>query len=237
MLYVFTGSDTIAVRTRVHEFLDAYEEKGARVDRVSADICTIELLRDRAGAQSLFLSDGASEVILLDTPGERAEAREAVLSFAPELADSSNIFILLEGKLLAPIAKELKKHAAEYHEVAGAPAGEKFNVFGLADALARRDKKSLWVLFLRAQNAELSPEEIIGTFFWQIKSMRLAARTKSASEAGLKPFVYTKAKRGAEKFKPGELDQYSRSLITIYHDAHLGKLDLDLALERWVLNI
>lgn len=237
MLYVFTGSDMIAVRTRAHEFLDAYEEKGARIDRVDPEMCTIELLRDRAGAQSLFLSDGASDVILIDTPGERAEAREAVLTFASELAESPNTFVLLEDKVLASAAKELKKHAAEYHEVEGSAAAERFNVFALTDTLARRNKKSLWVLFLRAQNAGLSPEEIIGTLFWQIKTMRLATRTKSADEAGLKSFVYTKAKRGAEKFKAGELDTYSRSLIMLYHDAHLGKLDLDLALERWILEI
>jgi alkylhydroperoxidase/carboxymuconolactone decarboxylase family protein YurZ len=218
-------------------FLDAYAEKRARVDRVSADMCTVELLQDRAGARSLFLADGASEVILLDTPGEKAEAREAVLASAAALSESANIFVLLEGKLLAPLAKELKKHAVEYHEVEGAPTGEKFNAFALADALACRDKKLLWVLFLRSRNAGLSPEEIIGTLFWQIKSMRLAAKTKSASEAGIKPFVYSKSKRGAEKFKPGELDTLSRSLITIYHDAHLGLLNLDLALERWVLGV
>lgn len=195
------------------------------------------MLRDRIGAQSLFVSSEVPEVTLLDTPSERAEALEQVLALAPELAESSNIFVLLEGKLLAPFAKTLKQYATTYEEVATASVAEKFNVFALADALARRDKKSLWVLFLRAQNAGLKPEEIIGTLFWQIKSMRLAVRTKNADEAGLKSFVYTKARRGAEKFKPGELDNLSRSLVCLYHDAHLGKLDIDLALERWVLSI
>ncbi|MDZ4284303.1 MAG: hypothetical protein U1A28_00575 [Patescibacteria group bacterium] len=266
MLYVFTGSDTVAVRARAHEFLDAHEEKGEEargasarpserflerseqkypegvqrrygVEYIGADRCTVELLRDRAGAQSLFLPEGASEVVLLDISGEEAEAREATLMLLCELADSPNIFVLLEGALPAPIAKEFKKYAAEYHEVKNIAVTEKFNVFALADALARRDKKSLWVLLLRAQAAGLSSEEIVGTLFWQMKSMRITARTKNAAEAGLKPFVYTKAKRGAEKFKSGELDAHSRALLTLYHDAHLGKLDMDLALERWILNI
>lgn len=237
MLYVFTGPDTIATRTRAHVFLDGYEEKSAHVERVDADMCTVELLRDRIGAQSLFLPEGAFEVTLLDMPGEQPEALEVVLALAENLAESPNIFVLLEGKLLAPQAKALKKYATEYTEVAGSVVGEKFNVFALTDALARRDRRSLWVLLLRAQSAGLSSEEIIGTLFWQIKTMRLAERTQNATEAGLKPFVYTKAKRGAQIFKQGELNELSRSLITLYHDAHLGKLDIDLALERWVLGV
>lgn len=237
MLYVFSGSDAIATRARAHRFLDTYEEKGMHVERLDAEMVTVELLRNRIGMQSLFVSPGASEIVLLDTPAERAEALEVVLLLASELAESPNIFVLLEGKLLAPLARELKKYATKYEEVAGSPVDEKFNVFALADALARRDKKSLWVLFLRAQSTGLSSEEIIGTLFWQIKTMRLAVRTKSADEAGLKPFVYTKAKRATEKFKAGEMDELSRSLLTLYHDAHFGKLDIDLALERWTLHV
>lgn len=236
MLYVFTGSDAIAVRGKAHEFLDARLDEGARAEHITAEDCTADLLRDRAGAQSLF-SPEAREAVLIDSPGERPEAREAVLSLAAELAESPNTFVLIESALPAALSRDLKKYAAEYHGIKSAEAAESFNVFALADALARRDKKSLWVLLLRAYGAGLSAEEIIGTLSWQIKTMRLAARTKSASESGLKPFVYTKAKRGLEKFKPAELDLLSRSILEIYHDAHLGKLDADLALERWVLGV
>src|SRR3989344_8331379 len=237
MLYVFTGGGAIAVRACAHRFLEQYEERGAQVEHIDAEVCTADMLRDRTLAQSLFLSSEVPEVTLLDMPSERAEALEAVLALASELAESPNVFVLLEGKLLASAAKTLKQYATQYEEVASASVSEKFNIFALADALARHDRKSLWVLFLRAQNAGLKPEEIIGTLFWQIKSMRLAARTKNADEAGLKPFVYTKAKRGAEKFKLGELDALSRSLVMLYHDAHFGKLDIDIALERWVLGV
>jgi hypothetical protein len=67
--------------------------------------------------------------------------------------------------------------------------------------------------------------------------LRLAERTKSAEEAGQKPFVYSKAKRALSAFKEGELDSISRDLLSIYHDGHLGKRDIDLALERWVLTL
>ena len=236
MLYVFTGGDGIAVRSRVRAFLDSFEEQSVQIERIDAQGCTLDFLRERVQSQSLFLQAGTPEVVVLDSPGERTEALEAVCVLASALADSSHIFVLIEGVLAAAAAKELKLHATEYHEIRGETV-ERFNVFALADAFSRRDKKSLWVLLLRAQQAGLSSEEIIGTLFWQIKTMRLALRTKSADEAGLKPFVYSKAKRAMEKFKDGELDEHSRALVCLYHDAHLGTVDIDLALERWVLGI
>ena len=77
MLYVFTGGDAIAVRACAHRFLEQYEERGAQVEHIDAEVCTADMLRDRTLAQSLFLSSQAPEVTLLDMPSERAEALEA----------------------------------------------------------------------------------------------------------------------------------------------------------------
>ena len=88
MLYVFTGSDSITTRAQAHRFLEPYEEKGAQVEHIDAEVCATHVLRDRTLAQSLFLSSEVPEVTLLDTPSEKAEAIEAVLALAPELAES-----------------------------------------------------------------------------------------------------------------------------------------------------
>ena len=62
-------------------------------------------------------------------------------------------------------------------------------------------------------------------------------QTKSAEEAGQKPFVYQKAKRALSKFKSGELEKLSRELLVLYHEGHMGKGDINLTLEKWVLNV
>lgn len=235
MLYVYTGNDMVSVRARAHARLDAYVEQGIVPDHVEAEECAAALLRDRIGAQSLF-GAGEPQVTLLDMPSEQKEALDVILALAPELGESQNIFVLIDTKLLAPATKVLKEHATEF-EVLANKETERFNVFALADALARRDKKSLWVLLMRAYAAGLSGEELTGTLLWQLKTMRLAARTKSAEEAGMKPFVYTKAKRGLAKFTNEELDERSCSLVSLYHDAHLGKRDMEMGLERWVLGV
>lgn len=237
MLSIYTGNDTVAVRSAVHAALAPYEAQGIEVLRVEGGAITRELLTARAGGQSLFSGDTAPLVTFLDSPAEDVSALAVVGELAEGLASSPNVFILADRKLLAAEARALKAHATEFHEVKGAPAPERFNVFALADSFTRRDKKSLWVLLSRAREAGLSPEEIIGTLFWQLKTLRLAARTASAEEAGLKPFVYTKAARALSKFKEGELDALSRSLVTLQHEARLGRRDLDLALEQWVLGV
>lgn len=234
MLHVFNGADPVMVRQKAHELLDALTEKGASIRRVDAEECSEGLLRDLAGATSLF---GGEEIVLLDTPSESKEAFTVVTEHAELLAESNNVFVLIERKLLAAEAKPFKKHAKDFHEIKATEKSERFNVFLLTDALLRRDKKSLWVLLMRAKRAGISAEEIIGTLFWQIKSMRLAGLTKSAAESGLKPFVYGKAKKGADTFGNERVTELSRELLEIYHDGHLGKRDIDLALERFVLTM
>lgn len=230
---VFSGTDTIEVRSKAHEYLEHVSPNGI-YEHIDAGACTKERLRDLAGGASLF---GGTEVVLIDAPSEDTLAFDAVIASAPVLSESSNVFVLIEGKLKAADSKVFKKYASEYNELKNEKKETVFNIFSLTDALARRDKKALWVLLRRAQLSGLTSEEIIGTLFWQIKTMRLAARAASATEAGLKPFVYSKAKSALSKYKEGEVDELSRRLVCVYHDGHLGKTDINRALERFVLTI
>ena len=233
MLFVFSGSDVVAVREKAHAFLHTHEKRGVSVAHVTAEACTEDALASLAGGASLF---GDEQVILLDTPSESKESFAAVVSSAELLATSAHTFVLIEGKLLAKESQKLKKHAREYHEVVTGTKKERFNIFSLTEALLRRDKKSLWVLLMRARLAGISSEEIIGTLFWQVKTMRLVLSTSSAREAGVKPFVYTKAQKGLTKYSEEEVHNLSRVLIDVYHTGHLGA-DIDNTLERWVLSL
>jgi DNA polymerase III delta subunit len=233
MLHVFSGTDTVAVREKAHELVGEKERKGFSVRVVEGGEYQRGMLASLAGGVPLF---GGEELYVLDTLSDDKDALEELEEKAELLATSPHVFVVIEQKLPALLAKVLKKHAETFYE-AKREAGRAFNVFSLADALARRDKKTLWVLLMRARAAGLAPEEIAGTLFWQLKSLRLAALTKNATEAGISPFVYMKAKKALSKFKEGDLQTLSRSLVALYHDGHLGKTDLDLALERWVLTI
>ena len=110
-------------------------------------------------------------------------------------------------------------------------------MFSLADALGARNKRELWTGYIQALRSGLEPESIQGTLHWAVKAILIASNTGSANEAGQKPCTYNKFKRYAGNFKNGELIELSRSLISVYHDARRGKVDLKTGLEKWVLGV
>lgn len=232
MLYVYHGNDVVNVRKKAHEFLRTYEEAGSGVREVSTETYSPGMLTDLAGAVSLFLG---TEVTLIDTLSEDTGAFDSLREVIPLLAESQNIFVVIETTLSPGDKKLFTQYAAKIEETKG--TSETMNPFALADALTRRDKKSLWILLTEAWRNGLTTEAIIGTLYWQMKLLRLAERTKNATEAGQKDFPYNKAKRALGKFKKGEVDSLSRELLALYHEGHTGKRDIDLALERWVLTL
>lgn len=231
MLYIYIGTDTAKVREAAHAKLESETTAGKSVERVSAEEYVPGLLRDLIEAQSLF---GEGKVVLLDSPSEEETFWEDVVALAPAMAESPHTFICLDGGLKAAEKRTLAKHA-EILEEFSAEKTERFNVFSLTDALVKRDKKQLWTKYTEAVQAGVSPEEIIGTLFWQIKTLRLVARSKNATDAGVKPFVYAKAHSALERFTENELDELSRELLIIYHDGHAGRADISAALEAWTL--
>ena len=230
MLKVFYGTDRTAVRDRAHT-------EQVRLGLVPTIIYdseyTLGAVASAVGAVSLF---GGTEYFVLDTPSGDDDFETEVVGSLKELAASQNVFIVLEGALLADAKKKYGKHASTIEEFAATKA-ERFNSFAIAEALAKKDKKNMWVLLNEAQAAGLRNEEIIGMLWWQLKALRLAKLTRTPEEAGMKDFPYKKAKQSLGLFKEGEVEQLSRSLLELYHLAHQGKRDMDMALEEWVLKV
>jgi DNA polymerase III delta subunit len=233
MLYVYFGNDTNTVRKNAFAFLRTLTESDSNVLQITHDTFQEGMITECAEANSLF---GGAQIAVIDMMSQDVTAFAYVMQHLNVMAESVNHFIMIEGPLLAPEKKKLQTHARTYEESAMAKK-EKFNAFSLTDAFAERNRKSLWLLLTEAWREGLSNEEIIGVLLWQVKMLRLAERTQSAEEAGQKPFVYSKAKRALANFKKGELDDISRALLVIYHDGHLGKCDVGVALERWVLRV
>lgn len=233
MYVVFYGSDRVKVRDGATEYIDANLPTDGTLTTIDAVDFELGQLSDALGASSLF---GGSEWFVLDTPSANADFTEAVNSSLSELAESGNMFVILEGSLLAPAKKKYEKYSAEVSEFTAEKA-DRFNSFALAEALAGKDKRKLWVLLQEARLEGLREEEIVGMLWWQLKALRLAKLTKSATEAGMKDFPYNKAKRALSKFSEGEVERLSQSLLELYHAGHAGMRDMDVALEEWALEL
>jgi len=191
------------------------------------------IIADAIGASSLF---GGTELFIIDTPSDSTEFETEIKNHLKEMGESANIFIVIERALLAGQKKNYSKYAENLEEFKTVTPGH-FNAFLLSDALAEKNKKRLWLLLQEAKASGLTEEEIIGTLWWQLKSLRLAAMTNSAAEAGMKDYPYKKAKISLAKFKLGEIEALAHSLLAVYHDGHGGLRDIDTALEKWTLTI
>lgn len=233
MLDVFFGNDTIAVRAEAMAHLAEWRGKGAGITAIEENSYEPGAIEAAARGATLF---NVPQAYLIDTPRPGTPFYEEVIANLSDLAESNSQFIVVLPSLLAAEKKRFEKYADTLKEHKGA-AKERFNNFALADALAKKDKRSLWVLFNEARMSGVALEELSGVLWWQLKTLRLAAVTDTAAEAGMKDFPYQKAKRSLSNFRPGEPAELSRSLLTVIHDSRLGRHDLDQALERWILSL
>jgi DNA polymerase III delta subunit len=233
MLQVFFGSDQIKIRQEAHFAIGAIISPEKELIRLEADKYEAGQLLSVSSSASLF---SPSAIYLVESPSALAIFWEEFISNVEALATSAHTFIVIEQELLAADKKKITKYAARVEEYKES-AESAFSPFKMSDALAVKDKRSLWLLFQEAKQNGLSAEEIIGTLWWQLKSMRLAAITRNSDEAGMKEYPYKKAKSALNTFKLPEVEKNTRALLKLYHEGHRGKRDLDIALEEWILSL
>ena len=238
MLYLFHGLDTRKSAEKAHSLVGSLRIKrpDAAFVAVDADHWSVSTIEEHLGGQGLFSN---KYIVFLDRVTENPDAGEKIVDLIPAMNESANIFIVLEGKLSAELKKAFEKHAEKTVESDGVSVtGKKdFNIFALADALGARDSFKVWSIYRTALESSNEAESIVGTLFWQVKSMVLAAKAKNAAEAGLNPFVYAKSKRYAANFSDGELRRLLKELIVLYHEGHRGTVDLEMGVERVLLSI
>ena len=253
MLYVILGTDRIMSRSKFATLRDSLIAKrpDASVAVFDEDTCDVAALPSLAASAGLF---SAKSLVVLDSVLGDEAIREAVVNILSDISASENVFMLYEEKVDAKTKKSLEKYA-EHMDVydapklafrgvpvkRAAPVSEHarmcaaFSGFDLADAVASRDKKRAWMLLQHARMCDVGAEEIHGTIFWQVKMMLVCKDANSAEQAGVKPFVFGKSKRGANSFTAEELRMLSGNLVHAYHEAHRGGMPLYDALETLIL--
>jgi DNA polymerase III delta subunit len=232
MLSVYYGSDQVKARQQAHFAIDELLKPGTELTRLEAGSYESGQLLSVCSAVSLF---SPTAVYLLEL-SEEGMFFEEFMAQLDDLSQSTHHFVAILAEPSAALKKKIGAVASVIEEFQIA-ATQGFNPFKMADALATKDKKNLWLLLQEARQNGLVAEEIIGTLWWQLKAMRLAAVTKSATEAGMKDYPYKKAKSALHTFPVEVVEKKSRALLTLYHEGHRGMRDIDLALEEWVLTL
>jgi DNA polymerase III delta subunit len=239
MLYVFHGSDIDSSRTKAHKLINSLRTKkpDATFIKIESDNFNIQELQNHITSQALFAS---KYIIFLDRVCENPKFRDELIDIYKSIHESDNVFIVLENSLNVETKKILEKYSDKILETSFAKTDTKkspeFNIFSLADAIGNKDYFKAWSVYRQAIDAGLEVESIIGTIFWQLKSLIQAIGAKSVTESGLSPFVFSKSKKMSVNFTPQEIKKLMNGLLIIYHDGHRGLIDPEIKLESWILN-
>ena len=237
MIYFLYGKDTTKSRKKLHELLDWAKKKRPESElfKLNTENWSEGQFDELISSQGLF---DQKYTVVLDTLFENKEAKSYVLSRIEDLSTSEQLFFILERDVDATSLKKIEKYAKQVQEFAKVESKKSdFNIFGITDGLLQRDKKKLWVSYLDSIKKGSAPEEIHGIFFWQVKNMILSSRAENSGDTGLSPFVYKNALTGARKYKTEELIKFSNELVEMTHRVRDGKGDMNIMLEKWVLNL
>ena len=241
MIYLLYGTDTKKSRKKSRELLDSIFAKKPNVSyiRVDEENFNESAVEELIGGQGLFEN---KYIVVFDYLFLNKDIKDILLKNIKKISASQNIFIFLEEKLNKIELKKFEKYAEKIQRFENdggrtSVRKEKFNIFALTDALGRRDRKGLWVLYQKAKMNNVSDEEIHGILFWQIKNMLLSSDAEDARDVGLNDFVFRKSLGFIKNYSYDELKKLLSALVSLYHDTRKGIHKMDTALERFILNI
>ena len=216
MIYFLHGTDIDKARAKAHELVDSLRKKkpDASFFKMNSDNWNETSIQEYASGQGLFES---KYIIFLDRLCEDKKIKEDFLTQMKSLGESANIFIILESKLdKVSIGKIEKKSEKTQEFILPEKKKEEYNAFALADALGKRDRKNLWVLYRKAIDKGEAPEALHGMMFWKVKTMLVGGFVGAYSKEEL----YTLADR----------------LVTVYHDSRRGVHELETGVEGVILD-
>lgn len=238
MLAVFYGTDRNKVNDATAKRLGTFlkSNKDSEVFALGEENFSESELERHIGSVGLFSGAHAVIVSYLLTHEEHGEI---LVNHLASLAESENLFILKEGKLLVKNVKLVEKHANESKEfiekvATNKPDFKNFPIFDLATALGMRDKKNLWLGYQKALQQGVAAEEIHGVLVWQVRTM---LQVLAGVTDDIKPFVLGKAKTFLTKYSPTEAQELSFKLISLYHDSRRGLVDFEKGLEKIILGL
>ena len=101
-----------------------------------------------------------------------SERGEEFLDIAKELAQSPHTFVFEEEKLLKAERVALEQAGAKIEEAKTVKKEYRFDNFGVAAALGKRDKKALWLGLMSSFRAGEKAEAVAGLMAWKARQIQ-----------------------------------------------------------------
>jgi len=244
MIILIHGNDEIKSRAKYNVLAQSLLAKNpeASLFKLSHENFSVSSLEELTKGQGLFYQKFIVEGDnLFSIDKENKEIGEQAREWLRPMAESENIFILLENNTEPKVLAELKKLATKEQEFSKVQnlfsAKNNFNIFSITDAFTARNKNRAWSLYQEALRARISAEEILWKLIWQVKTLLLVKNTKNVSRLKMKPYPLTKATNVAKTFSNDELKNLSASFLDLYHTTFLGTDEFEFGLEKILLSI
>lgn len=201
MIHLYLGTDRDKARAAMNTAVTK-AAKGAEVIRIT-DAHTIDDLQAALRGGGMF---GGERVLVFENVCTNPDLCDVFLTALGSIEEGTFIY---EEKPLADLRKKLEKHA-EKVEKFDAPKKERpTDIFVLANALRRGNKKALWVGYMQEVGKGSVPEMIHGLLFWAAKDMLLKAGSNAAARARAAKLVAELAELPHESRRRGEELEYA----------------------------
>jgi hypothetical protein len=142
--------------------------KNAQGEELKWEQLSIEEMVSLASTPALF---GGAQTFVLEGAlnGERGEE---FLDLLEVFAESPHTFIFHEEKLLKAESEALKKVGAKIEIEKAEKKEYRFDNFGVAEALGKKDKKNLWLALMASWRAGEKAEAVAGLMAWKARQMK-----------------------------------------------------------------
>ena len=193
MLYVFCG-DRFGARELSKEFVAVCQKKreGAEYIYLSPAI-TYHSLEELLFGQGLFEQKYIvfCDEMLHDSSGQHMIDNLSLYSESPHM------FVVFEPSLSLKDEKKLVSAGAVIKrcEEGRVVAEDVRPVFAFVDVFLRGDREKSFVALYSLLESGALPSSVLNMMLWQLRMLVLVSQSDSATAAGVKPFVYTKAKK------------------------------------------
>ena len=127
-----------------------------------------EELVSLASTEALF---GGRQTFVLEG-ALNSERGEEFVDLLEVFAESPHTFIFREEKLLKAETEALKKVGAKIEIEKAEKKEYRFDNFGVADALGKKDKKGLWLALMASWRAGEKPEAVAGLMAWKARQIK-----------------------------------------------------------------
>lgn len=205
MIYIFSGNDNKSKNSEIKKLFGNKE-----FFSIKKEESVKEKIFEYSNTKSLF---GDSPVVVVENffDEKYSFSKKEIL----DLQKSETVFIFIENSFSSANIKKYEEFAKIFFFEEKKEKKIETNIsFEIANAFGVKDKIKAWILFNQAIEKGVEPEQISGILFWKIKSLSESRQNVFSRE---------------------EIKRSSSLLVSLHHDAHLGKKDFVVGLEQYLL--